>query len=80
MNSKELLHIRNKLKSVISHKAVIDVILFGSVLKGKATPRDIDIAIITETIFDIDIPGFHISFIKPSDFFSNPPALATTLL
>lgn len=80
MNSRILSSIRNKLKSVLKNREVVDIILFGSFVKGKVTPRDVDIAIISEKVFKFESEGFHVSFIKPIDFFVNPPTLATTLL
>ena len=38
--------IKNKLKSLLLDKEIIDIILFGSSIKGKLIPRDIDIALI----------------------------------
>src|SRR3989344_6564248 len=80
MNSKNLSEIKNKLKSILKDKRVIDVVVFGSAVKGKIIPRDIDIAVISDEIFREDISGFHVSSIKPRDFFHNPPTIATTLL
>lgn len=80
MNSKLVFQIKNKLKSLLKDKEIIDVILFGSSMKGKATPNDIDIAIITEKEIMPKIEGFHISSLKPKDFFQTPPTLTTTLL
>ncbi|MDP1695478.1 MAG: nucleotidyltransferase domain-containing protein [archaeon] len=80
MKSKILSEIKTKLRSLLSNKEVIDIIVFGSVVKGKAIPRDIDIAIISEEKIDASIEGFHVSTLNPSDFFINPPSIATTLL
>ena len=80
MNSKTISQIKTKIKPLLKNKEVLDVILFGSVIKGKANPRDIDIAIITEETLNPKIKGFHISQLTPKDFFHNPPTLATTLL
>ncbi len=80
MNSKLLFQIKNKLKSLLKDKEIIDIILFGSSIKGKASPNDIDIAAITENESIPRIEGFHISAIKPKEFFQNPPTLITTLL
>ena len=38
--------IKNKLKNLFSDKKVIDIILFGSAIKGKLIPGDVDIAAI----------------------------------
>lgn len=80
MNSEILSKIKTKLKEIITNKEVLDVILFGSVVKGKSEPRDIDIAIISEDELNISLKGFHISQVKPKEFFINPPTIITTLL
>lgn len=80
MNSRNLLEIKKKIKGLIEDKDVLDVILFGSIVKGKVDPNDIDIAIISEKEKSKFIPGFHIISIKPKDFFVNPPTLVTSLL
>lgn len=80
MNLKNLSPIKRKLNKYLKDKDILDIILFGSLLKGKSEPQDIDIAIITEKHFNADLPGFHVSIINPKDFFINPPSLAHTLL
>ena len=80
MNSKRLSEIKNKLKGLLKKKEVVDVILFGSAIKGKENPGDIDIAVISECAFSKEIKGFHVSSLKPKEFIENPPTLATTLL
>ena len=67
------------MKKYIGDKKVIDIIVFGSFVKGKEVPNDIDIAIISNEKFEIDIPNFHVVFLKPLDFFNNPPSLVHTL-
>jgi len=79
MNSKIISLTRNKLKKYLNDKEIIDIILFGSVIKGKSIPNDIDIAIITDKDYKINIPNFHISLIKLKEFFKNPPSLVHTL-
>ena len=76
MNS-EIKLIKNKLIKIIDNKEVYDVILFGSAIKGKANPEDIDIAVISEKEFDLK--GFHISNLKPSNFFVKRVTLLNTL-
>ena len=71
MNSK-ILSIKNKLKKYLKDRDILDVIVFGSVVKGKAMPNDIDIAIISNKEMKISIKGFHISLLKSEDFFHNP--------
>ena len=79
MNSKILLLARNKLKKYISDREILDVILFGSAVKGKASPSDIDVAIITEKNIKENIDNFHISFLKSSDFFKQYSIIHTLL-
>lgn len=80
MNLKELSQIKNKLKTLLKNKNIIDIILFGSFAKGKVNPSDIDIAIISDKKIDINLPNFHITQITPTDFFRKPPTIATILL
>jgi len=80
MNLKKLSWIRNKLKRYLKDKEILDIILFGSLIKGKAMPEDIDIAVITEKPLKIEIPDFHVSILSPRDFFINPPMIVNTLI
>ena len=77
MSSKILLLIKNKLKNYLKDKEILDIIVFGSAIKGKTLHRDIDIAIITNK--KIAIEGFHVSLLKPEEFFINPPRIIHTL-
>ena len=79
MKSEILLKIKSKLKTYLKDKEILDIILFGSAIKGKISPNDIDIAVITNKE-NLSIPNFHVSIIKPIDFFRNPPSLINTLL
>lgn len=79
MNFKILSYIRNKLKKELKDKEILDIIAFGSIVKGKEKPNDIDIAIISNKHISLNNPNFHVSLIKPEDFFVNPPALINTL-
>lgn len=72
--------IKSKLKKYLGDRETTDIIVFGSFAKGKANPNDIDIAVITSKSERIEIPGFHVSMLKPEDFFINPPSIAHTLL
>lgn len=72
--------IKSRLKKQLADKDVIDIIVFGSFAKGKAAPKDIDIAVITHKDVGINIPGFHVSVLNPLDFFKQPPLLVNTLL
>lgn len=80
MKSRILQKIKTDLKNLIKNKEIIDIIVFGSLIKGKSEPSDIDIALITEKQFDPKIKNYHISTISPIEFFKNPPTLANTLL
>ncbi len=71
--------IKNKLKKYLKNKKILDIIVFGSFVKGKEVPNDIDIAVISDEKFEINIPNFHVVFLKCSDFFNNPPTLINTL-
>jgi predicted nucleotidyltransferase len=78
MNSKELLIIKKDLREILKDKEVYDIILFGSFVKGKANPKDIDVAIISNKKFDNLGKKFHASFISLDDFFK-PIGLMNTL-
>lgn len=75
----EIKSIKNRLEKIIGKREVLDVILFGSFMKGKTLPRDIDIAVISENDIKIDLEGFHFSFLKPIDFFKKRITLLNTL-
>lgn len=78
MNSKILSQIKNKLKIHLKNKDILDIIVFGSAIKGKAIPKDIDIAIISDKDIKLNIHNFHISLLKPKDFLK-PLSLIHTL-
>ena len=78
MNSKILLSIKSKLKKHLKNKEILDIIVFGSAVKGKALPKDIDIALISNETLQIEIPNFHVSMLKPADFLK-PISLVHTL-
>ena len=80
INSKIISLISSKLKSYLKDKDILDIILFGSAIKGKAMPNDIDIAVITRKDIKISEEVFHASILSPDDFFLNPPTLTNTLL
>ncbi len=75
---KSLSEIKKELKIYLKDKEVYDVVLFGSFVKGKINPNDLDVAIISDKILE-EVEEFHISFIKPQDFFINIPSLVSTL-
>ena len=78
MKSTSLLKIKKDLKRILSDKEVYDIIIFGSFVKGKANPSDIDLAIISDKK-NFEIKGFHVSVISLIDFFK-PVELINTLL
>ena len=81
MNS-EIKSIKNKLNEIIKKEDILDVILFGSTVKGKSNPRDIDIAIISEKKIDTNtgnLRGFHFSYLNPLYFFRKRITLLNTL-
>ena len=80
MNLEEVRKIKAKLKQLINDTNVIDIILFGSYVKGKANPRDIDLALIVREKKSYIYEGFHVSIITANEWFTNHPSLATTLL
>jgi len=77
MNLEELSRIKRKLRSVLKDKEVYDVILFGSFVKGKSVPSDVDVAIISDKK-NFSSAGFHISIVSLKDFFT-PIGLINTL-
>ena len=79
MNSKLLSLTKSKFKDYLGDKEIFDIIIFGSAVKGKALPGDIDVAIITDKEIKVNISGFHISVLNTKDFFK-PVSLAHTLL
>lgn len=79
LSSKNLSEIKRRFKEVLKDKAVLDVIIFGSAVKGKALPGDIDAAIVSEG-HDFDVEGVHVSIVSPKDFFGRVPSIVTTLI
>jgi len=77
--SKSLSEIKKELKEYLNNEKVLDVLIFGSYIKGKTSPSDVDIAIITEEKLK-ENPGYHISFIEPKEFFEKIPSIVNTLL
>ena len=80
MNSKDLSKIRNDLRSLSKNKDALDVIVFGSQVKGKPDPADIDIAVISKNEIPFSKDPYHISYLSPRDFFIKPPMLINILL
>ncbi|MBW2989981.1 nucleotidyltransferase domain-containing protein [Candidatus Woesearchaeota archaeon] len=71
----------------IKSKSIVDVILFGSAVKGKTEPQDIDIAVIFKGKADVKLIGrldeacekngfnAHISSLVIDNFFTKPHSL-----
>lgn len=86
--SKELSKLKNKVRKLISGD-IVDVVLFGSSVKEKTSPADIDIAVIfRNTIKRETLKKFqdalderhHISSLTIDQFFTHPHSLAKTIL
>ncbi len=81
-----------KLLSREERLKIADILVFGSAVKGKERPRDIDLAVIFLKDVDMEIikkiEGYfekgklsvHISVLNVHDFFQKPHSLAKTLL
>lgn len=78
----------NKLKFLIKNNEIIDIILFGSFIKGKINYKDIDICIIFKEKIDLDLienlnkkfENMHFSTLILNNLLINPPTLVNTLL
>ena len=85
MNYKEILKIKKQFGKLLKDKRIQDIILFGSFVKGKAIPKDIDVVIVSnENFSDLtklksNFSNFHISILSFEDFF-RPTSLINTLL
>ena len=78
----------SKLKSELKNK-VVDILLFGSAVKGKDKPNDIDICLIFREKVDLALvkksqqilgDEYHVSSLTVDNFFTKPHSLAKTLL
>ena len=70
---------KNKFKEYLNSKEVLDIVLFGSSVKGKSLPNDIDVAVICKNPIEINVLGFHVSILNQDDFLSNIKTLISTL-
>lgn len=68
---------------------LVDIILFGSIARGKFSPNDIDVCLVFREKVDLGIvksvqsilgDRYHISSLTADNFFTNPHSLAKTLL
>ncbi len=81
-----------KIVNKLDFTKVLDLFVFGSAVKGKAKPNDIDLCIVFNKNLDVsftkelseklELDGIraHISSLTANDFFRNPHALAQTVL
>ena len=86
MDSKIFL-LKNKLKGLLSDKEVIEIVVFGSAIKGKIIPRDIDLAVICHEkpsphlLAKIKkLEEFHVSMLTAKEFLINSPSIVHTLV
>ena len=79
MNLNLISKLKKELHNELKDKEILDIILFGSAIKGKSQPNDFDIALITSKEKEITKENMHISRISPEEFFINPKSLITTL-
>lgn len=68
---------------------IVDIFIFGSFVKGKAKPRDIDICLVFRKKIKLDVirraesligENYHVSSLCVDNFFTNRHSLAKTLL
>lgn len=87
-NLKEFSRLKNRWKQSWK-KEIIDILLFGSAVKGKATPNDIDICLVFCSNINIKLvkdaesllgEKYHISSLCAKDFISDVHSLAKTML
>ena len=77
-----------RLKSYLKSKNLADSIVFGSAVKGKLDPGDIDLCLVFREKIDEKIieevnkrfENIHVSALTVDNFFTRPHALARTLL
>ena len=77
-----------ELKSFLKSKDIVDAFIFGSAIKGKTMPNDVDICILFREKIDLNLirkindefKDMHVSSLTVDNFFTKPHALARTLL
>ncbi len=85
MQSKKLPNLaelkRNLKKLLKKYDTIKDIIIFGSFVKGRDNPKDIDLAflvfkksieLVDKIKKDIDLINVHLDFIEVDDLYSNP--------
>ncbi len=87
LSNSDLLRLRKDTKPVLNGPGVVDIILFGSAAKGKAAPRDLDLAVIVEArsarldaLLAERLGEYHVSTLTLKELVAAPPTLAATLL
>ena len=89
--SKKLSNLTKLLKKNVT-KEIVDIVLFGSAVRGKEEPGDYDVCIIfreridfnkikeLEELFKIKKLNVHLSYLTVDNFFTKKHSLASTLL
>ena len=72
--------VKGKVKKLLDRDDIVDVILFGSAVKGKVLPNDIDIAVLSKEKNLFKMKGFHVSTLNVEDIFKKTTPLITTLI
>ena len=85
-NSKKYSKLKNEWKN---WKEVVDILIFGSSVRGKSVPADIDVCIVFRNAVEINIlkkvqnilgEKYHVSALTVDNFFTKPHTLAATML
>jgi predicted nucleotidyltransferase len=78
----------SKLKKELKDK-VVDIFIFGSFVKGKSKPKDIDVCLVFKDPVLIELikkaqqilgEGFHVSSLQVDNFFTKPHSLSRTMM
>ena len=86
-NSKDYLKLKNKVKRFVN-KELVDIVVFGSAVKGKTIPKDIDVCLIFKNNIDLGIvrniskvlgDNFHVSHLIVDNFFTKMHNLAKSV-
>ena len=91
LKGSELFSDLRKIKKILP-KDILEILVFGSFVRGKYNPRDIDICAITRSrlgikdmesinhLFKSEKYTFHITFLALEEFIKSPPTVAKTIL
>ncbi|MBN1156655.1 nucleotidyltransferase domain-containing protein [Candidatus Woesearchaeota archaeon] len=88
IKSKDYLKIRNKLRDYLNEE-IVDIFLFGSFVKGKEEPEDVDSCIVFRNKVDLELVNkiketaginLHVSMLTADNFFQKFHSLAQTVL